>query len=196
VSEHGEAAPIDPLTNLPITRLKSEQCLASLQSRLDDAERQSGWIVIDVDDLSAMNGYLTHRVSDLVLREVAVRLLSVVQTLGVVSRIGGDDFLVMLPHVGAIDDVQELATLILRAFDPPVEIGKDVLPLDPVTVYSTPFPGIGGHAVRVKVSMGLTTSKPGDDVKATLIKAEDAMFASKSRGKAQARAFGSEWTSI
>jgi diguanylate cyclase (GGDEF)-like protein len=195
MSEEWDADQRDSRTNLPVLKLSSAQCLRSLQKQLDDARGLTGWIIADIDNFLALNAYVTHRVGDLVLKEIAIRLSDVLGVRGVVSRIGGDEFLAMLPDIGAVDEVQGMAVKMLRAFDSPVEIGKDAIPLIPSDTYTTPYPGIDGHAVKVTMSLGLTVSKPGDEVSAVLNDADVAMFASKAQGRARASASHSEWTS-
>lgn len=178
----------DRLTNL-LSRRPFERSARILQKMANEVGGHVGWIVIDVDDVNAINGYVTHAIVDKVLLGVSARPANAAGVDDVVARIGGDEFGLLFPNIGAIDELEEIAAKILRAFDSPVKVSKDSVPLKSGSGYSTPYPGVEGHAVAVKVSIGLTVSNPGDDVKATFIKAEEAMEAFKWQGKARATTY-------
>lgn len=71
-------------------------------------------ILLDLDDFKKINDTLGHAVGDTVLKEVARRLTKSVRSTDYVSRIGGDEFMVLLPEAGLADGLK-IAEKISRA---------------------------------------------------------------------------------
>jgi len=109
----------DPLTGLPNRRL--------LISRLNQAfitstrsEKCIALLFLDLDNFKIINDTLGHRIGDLLLQEVAARILCQVREEDTVARLGGDEFVVMLEHLSeqaleAAEQSQFLANKILTA---------------------------------------------------------------------------------
>ncbi|HEY3436869.1 MAG TPA: GGDEF domain-containing protein, partial [Actinotalea sp.] len=118
-----------------------------------------GLIVIDIDDFKSINDQHGHGVGDDVLRHVARRLEACVRGEDVVARLGGDEFGVVTGPIGP----GELAALVDR--------------ITQITSGS-PF-RVGGELLTVRVSVGGSTVRPGDDASALLERADDAMYDAK-----------------
>lgn len=85
----------DPLTGLA-NRTALLQHVERRLSRIDTAARPFGVLVLDLDDFKDVNDHLGHQVGDEVLVRVGAALLSQVRDGDLVSRIGGDEFVVVL----------------------------------------------------------------------------------------------------
>lgn len=91
---------IDPLTALPNRRLlldRLEQALAANQR----SESFAALVYLDLDNFKPLNDQHGHGAGDLLLVEVARRLRSCVRAVDTVSRIGGDEFVVLLGDLAA-----------------------------------------------------------------------------------------------
>jgi diguanylate cyclase (GGDEF)-like protein/PAS domain S-box-containing protein len=109
----------DSLTDLPnraLLRDRVEQGLAT-------AQREQGSVAllfIDLDHFKNINDSLGHHVGDSLLREVAKRLLAAVREMDTVGRLGGDEFLIMLPGAdaeAAAHVAQKLLAEVVRPFN-------------------------------------------------------------------------------
>lgn len=87
----------DPLTNLPNRSLLEDR----MRTALATAQRHRGSVALlylDLDRFKNVNDSLGHLVGDALLMEVARRLLSLLREEDTVSRIGGDEFVIVLPE--------------------------------------------------------------------------------------------------
>lgn len=89
-------ARLDPLTGLP-NRAALAQALAAGQTSCD---RGTALLVCDIDHLKAINDTLGHRAGDLLIRRVAGRIVDSVRPQDLVTRISGDEFVVLVRDVG------------------------------------------------------------------------------------------------
>ncbi len=111
----------DALTGLPNR--------AAIMARLDEAlqqaraaSRQVAVLFIDLDHFKSVNDTHGHAAGDHVLREVATRLRDAIGDTGVVSRLGGDEFLALLPWLADDTGVPALAEAAARALARPIAI--------------------------------------------------------------------------
>lgn len=88
----------DSLTDLP-NRIAFADRLQQAIVSAKRAERQVAVLYLDLDKFKPVNDTYGHQVGDLLLKEVAARLLSCVRDSDTVARIGGDEFLILLPSV-------------------------------------------------------------------------------------------------
>jgi diguanylate cyclase (GGDEF)-like protein len=118
-------------------------------------------LVLDLDGFKPVNDQHGHHVGDELLIAVARRLTARVGPDDLVARLGGDEFVIVLPHADAAR-VRRLAELVTAALAEPYDLA--------------------GTAVRVGVSIGVATGRPGD-VQALLREADADMYRRKpSRG--------------
>jgi diguanylate cyclase len=123
----------DSLTGLPNRRLFMDRLLWSL--RCARRENSSGAILhIDLDQFKKINDTLGHEIGDHVLVEVGRRLLGCVAALGdicgndgadsepLLSRVGGDEFNLLLPIVTRVENAVRTASKILAAMKEPFSI--------------------------------------------------------------------------
>jgi diguanylate cyclase (GGDEF)-like protein len=128
-------------------------------------------LFVDVDDFKPVNDSLGHAVGDALLVSVAERLRGCLRPEDTVARLGGDEFAVMLPGVGdPLIDGRAIARRILKAFELPVEAGREL--------------------VSVHLSVGLASSRQsGGDSDELIRNADVAMYQAKSKGKARFELF-------
>jgi diguanylate cyclase (GGDEF)-like protein len=121
-------AKIDPLTELDNRRGLE----ASLGAEIQRARRSNSplaAILLDFDDFKRINDSLGHAVGDVVLKEVAIRLHAALRPTDHLARIGGDEFLALLPDTRLGEAVQIAERLRLAVADSPLH-----LPSGPVHV--------------------------------------------------------------
>ena len=98
----------------------------SLEKYLDEQITQSrqhagifGLIYVDLDRFKQVNDLYGHKVGDLYLQEVALRMSHQLRADDMLARLGGDEFAVLLPKVRNRAEVQEIALRLERCLDGP-----------------------------------------------------------------------------
>lgn len=149
----------DVLTGLPNRNMVRKHLNAALKK----GDQGLAVLFLDLDRFKIINDTKGHRVGDLLLKVVASRLKNAVQNMGLVSRQGGDEFIILLKGLNKTQ-VIEVAERILGEFSAGIEIENQEF-------FVTPSIGI--------------SMAPGDGSdEETLIKhADTAMYLAKERGK-------------
>ncbi|TSE34509.1 EAL domain-containing protein [Tepidimonas charontis] len=161
----------DPLTGLANRRLLMDR----LEQAARQARRENRWgalLFVDLDHFKDVNDTLGHDAGDTVLREVGRRLRSALREQDTAGRLGGDEFLVLLP---AVHPQRDAAALAARAV-------ADKL----VAALKAPFDLPNGGTITLSASIGITLyGDHGDDETAVdLLKAADlAMYSVKQAGR-------------
>jgi diguanylate cyclase (GGDEF)-like protein len=106
-SRLGTAAATDSLTHLPNRHALDEQ-LRSVLEQADVERTRVGLVHCDVDGFKKANDRNGHAWGDAVLVQVADHLRSVVDRECIVARIGGDEFVVVVPRAGHDESLVEL----------------------------------------------------------------------------------------
>jgi diguanylate cyclase (GGDEF)-like protein len=120
---------------------------------------------IDLDRFKTVNDNHGHEAGDLVLREVARILERNVRRSDIVSRMGGDEFSVLLSGVESPAKANEIAGNIIGAVDMPINIG-------------------GGNAAHIGASIGIAIlGEVQESPSAFLRRADLAMYAAKQAGR-------------
>ncbi|MBV2163085.1 MAG: GGDEF domain-containing protein [Comamonas sp.] len=128
------------------------------------AERDSlGLLLLDVDFFKRVNDSHGHPAGDEVLREVARRLRSAVRDGDTVARVGGEEFMVLLPSVGA-DMALELAQRL-----------RTCVAHQPVQLPDT--------ALDVTISIGVAVTHSAEGIEAAIARADKALYAAKEGGR-------------
>lgn len=160
-------ARFDPLTGLPNRLMLRE----SFQSGLRSSQQSASQLAIhylDLDGFKAINDRYGHPTGDRLLLEVAQRLSSTVRSSDVVSRLGGDEFLLIQADVQHQDQAGLLARRVIRQLSEPYVID--------------------GAEMRISVSVGIALAPEfGIDMERLIACADAALYRSKARGKAQAQ---------
>lgn len=152
----------DPLTGLPNRELFNDR----LQTALTRARREQtllSLLYIDLDKFKQVNDAFGHAAGDLLLREVGERLQQCVRESDTVGRIGGDEFVVLLPSIEQLEDASLVAEKIRVALNVPFELD--------------------GQPVTISSSIGIAVHPKQSDEKQPLIQQADrAMYGAKERG--------------
>jgi diguanylate cyclase (GGDEF)-like protein len=116
----------DALTQLPNRHLFFDRPKGTLAEAGRKGERIA-LLSLDLDGFRAVNDILGQKAGDLVLREVAHRLLAVVRETDVVARVGGDEFAVLLGNLADAHVVARVANEIIEAIGTPMHLpGEDL----------------------------------------------------------------------
>ncbi|MFD1081287.1 putative bifunctional diguanylate cyclase/phosphodiesterase [Micromonospora andamanensis] len=116
----------DPLTGLP-NRTLFFDTLAGLVEQ-PDAPGRVGVCFLDLDGFKAINDSLGHALGDRLLVMIARRLADCVAEQGyLVARMGGDEFVILVDGVAAVEDVIAVAESALAAVSAPVCVGDQQL---------------------------------------------------------------------
>jgi diguanylate cyclase (GGDEF)-like protein/PAS domain S-box-containing protein len=162
----------DPLTDLPNRVLlldRLHQALAATRRQ----HTQFALMFLDLDRFKAINDNHGHQAGDVVLKEVAQRLVHSVRGVDTVSRLGGDEFIVLLPDVGGGDQAAHVAASVMQAVGRPLQVN--------------------GQQMTLSASIGIAMS-PGDgrDAETLLHHADVAMYHAKHSGRNAFRFFSPE----
>ncbi|HEX5437969.1 MAG TPA: GGDEF domain-containing protein [Gemmatimonadaceae bacterium] len=154
----------DPLSGC-FNRRGFAQELARELARAVRSGQEIAMLAVDVDYFKTVNDTLGHLVGDDVIREVGAVLKSVARGVDIVARMGGDEFIVLLPETG-MPGAYRLAMRIRE------EIG------------ARHFPGVEGR-VPITVSIGLVADRVVDENIAHDLhsRADEALYAAKDGGR-------------
>ncbi len=159
----------DALTALPNRALFTDR----FQRALATARRDKACIAlmfIDLDKFKPVNDTFGHDVGDLLLKEVALRVQRCVRESDTVSRIGGDEFVVLLLAIEAAQDAMRVAEKILHALSQTFELAD--------------------HHVSISASIGIAVyPEHGSDEKRLTKYADIAMYHAKSGGRNNVRLY-------
>jgi len=153
----------DPLTDLYTRKFALEQVPTLMKQALKDGTRLV-LMFIDVDDFKLINDTYGHSVGDRVLTGVANNLKSCIRSNDIVARIGGDEFLILLPEISDLDDSKHVAQKIVSSVQIPL----------PIT----------GDDTKLTLSIGMSVfPDDGNDVLELMRQADKAMYSVKDGGK-------------
>jgi len=164
----------DPLTLLPNRRLLLDRLRQALASSTRNGH-EGALLFIDLDNFKMLNDTLGHDIGDLLLQQVAQRLVTCVREGDTVARLGGDEFVVMLADLS--ENPEEAAAQTKT-------VGKKIL----VTI-NCPYL-LAGHPHHSTSSIGATLFNDNLNTADELMKRADlAMYQAKAAGRNTLRFF-------
>ena len=129
----------DSLTGLP-NRQQVNEHLDRAMFEAASLDRLVAIMFLDLDRFKNINDTLGHDVGDALLKQVAVRLKASLRPGDSISRLGGDEFILILGNIAHINDVTRVAQKILDQFVPPFRIaGRDLFISPSVGITLYPF---------------------------------------------------------
>ena len=153
----------DPLTDLPNRTLFEDR----LQQALAIAKRdkaQLALIFIDLDKFKPINDTHGHDVGDMLLNEVGKRIHKCLRESDTVARIGGDEFVVLLPMIETEQDALGVAEKVRHSLNQPFDLAEQKL--------------------EISSSIGISIyPEHGTDEKQLLYRADAAMYFAKKSGR-------------
>ncbi len=158
-------AHLDPLTELPNRMV--------LRRRLEDVVKSAlpaALMIVDLDGFKAVNDTIGHSAGDLLLKNVAARLLTCIRPTDTVARLGGDEFAILLPETTDPTVAEAVANRIIAVLSEPLEIANRI--------------------VHIGASVGLAMFPcNGDNAEDLLSNADLALYQAKSEGRHCLRIF-------
>jgi diguanylate cyclase (GGDEF)-like protein/PAS domain S-box-containing protein len=162
----------DSLTGLPNRSLLSDRMTMALALSRRNSSRLA-LLMLDLDKFKVINDTMGHTVGDELLKAVAERLTNVTRKSDTVARIGGDEFVLVLPQISSADVAGMLAQRILDAF-------QEQFVFD-------------GHQLKITTSIGIAVyPDDGKEIEILLKNADQAMYRAKEEGRDKYRYFGGE----
>lgn len=159
----------DALTGLPNRRLLEDRLTQALALSQRN-RKQTAVMFVDLDRFKAINDSLGHAVGDQVLKEVAQRLVKQLRIGDTVCRVGGDEFVVVLPEAKRSTDAAQVAGKIIDTLSQPVRVADRELTVTP--------------------SIGIAVfPDDGRDAEALIRNADAAMYHAKESGRANYQFF-------
>ncbi|HZM33371.1 MAG TPA: EAL domain-containing protein [Burkholderiales bacterium] len=134
----------DALTGLPNRRLLEDRLTQALA--LGQRNRQRTAVMfVDLDRFKTINDSLGHAVGDALLKEVAGRLMAQLRVGDTICRIGGDEFVLVLPEIKRSSDVAHIAQKVIDQLSAPMTIEERELIVTP-SIGIAVFPDDGRDA--------------------------------------------------
>ncbi|MHC4874288.1 MAG: sensor domain-containing diguanylate cyclase [Planctomycetota bacterium] len=153
----------DALTDLPTLRLAEDR----VDMAINAAERnlsKAAIMFIDLDGFKLVNDSYGHDAGDEVLKVVSARLHSKLRKTDTLARIGGDEFLAILPDIKSKDNVSNIAENFIKEISQPIKFKENEL--------------------NVGCSIGISFyPENGKDVESLIKAADDEMYKIKKSGK-------------
>lgn len=153
------SARYDELTDLPNRRLFFER----FESTIAQCCRQgtkAALLYLDVDGFKQINDSLGHVAGDALLRHIASRMKGLIRSEDMVARIGGDEFVILLPHVHTREEADAVAAKIGAVCKNPMDLEQ--------------------VSVTVSISIGISIYPDhGSDVTQLIKYADQAMYTQK-----------------
>lgn len=159
----------DSLTGLANRQIIQETLNSLMMSQDRKREVSCALILLDLDGFKNVNDTLGHPMGDRLLVEVAGRLSATIGNQGLVGRLGGDEFQVIIPTSSGRESLQDLACQIID------EVSKSYW--------------IDGFCINISCSIGVAFGARGETAETLIRNADIALYVAKANGRATFRIF-------
>jgi len=153
----------DSLTGLPTNRVATDRLNMAINIAKRDKSRVA-LLYLDLDGFKAVNDTLGHDAGDEVLKTVSTRILSAVRCSDTACRIGGDEFLIILPSIKTLSCIEDTCTRLIDIVGEKVHYNNQDL------------------IVGVSIGVALFPDH-ANDITSLRIKADETMYIVKQEGK-------------
>lgn len=106
----------DLLTGLPNRMLLMDRLKMATAQAKRNAQKLA-LMMLDLDNFKNVNDSLGHMVGDKLLKEISLRLTGRLRQNDTICRLGGDEFIILLPAIERVEDAVEVAKIILESFE-------------------------------------------------------------------------------
>ena len=159
-----DLAHYDMLTGLVSRHLLLDRLQQAINT-IPRATQSAAIAFIDLDNFKPINDHYGHEAGDLVLVDISKRLKGTLRETDTTSRIGGDEFVLLLNDVGSSSWCEDLLKRILLRLNVPITLSN-------------------GYSVRVSASIGVSMiTDPSLDAESYLRRADQAMYKAKNTGR-------------
>lgn len=153
----------DALTGLP-NRILAQDRTEKILIKAQSTEKRAALLFIDLDGFKTINDSMGHSIGDEVLKTVALRLTEGLRSSDIISRQGGDEFLLILSDIEDINDIVTIANKLLLQFENPFHVAD--------------------HPLSLSASIGIAIyPEHGNSFESLLQSADMAMYKAKESGK-------------
>ena len=164
-----DMAHYDAITGLPNRNLLHDRILQVL-AHARRTDEMAAIMFLDLDRFKNINDTLGHMVGDALLRQVANRLSMALRNSDTLARIGGDEFVVVLPHISGREQAILVAEKLISVLDAPMVVQE--------------------HTLHISTSIGVCLfPQDGQDNDVLLRNADTAMYQAKAAGRNTYRLF-------
>ncbi|MEO8297849.1 MAG: GGDEF domain-containing protein [Burkholderiales bacterium] len=160
-----QMAEVDELTGLP-NRRAVLAALAHEQERHRRSATGFSVAMLDIDHFKRVNDRFGHPVGDVVLQRVAQLMRGTLRTPDVVGRLGGEEFLMILPGAGNLEMAQQAAERVRSAIE--------------INDWSATKPDL-----HVTASIGVAVGAPDEPVESLIDRADRGLYRAKEAGRNQ-----------
>jgi diguanylate cyclase (GGDEF)-like protein len=155
------AVNVDNLTGLP-TRLFFEERMRTEAKRCDARRTRLAVLFIDLDGFKPVNDTFGHNCGDRVLSHVGRRLQALSRRTDAAARIGGDEFLMLMPNAGSAEAAAQMAQRVIETLCRPYKVE--------------------GREITIACSIGIAMYPDGSAADKLIARADVAMYAAKRAG--------------
>ena len=168
-----ETANRDALTGA-LKRRSFEGYLSALLTPPIWRRRQLSLVLMDVDDLKKINNLCGHSAGDALLKEIARRVQTQLRKRDQISRMGGDEFGILLPNTSP-QEALAIAEKLRSSCD--------------FSIRASEFQSSTRHQFQLSASFGVTSQHDHSDVYGILNDADKALYCAKKEGRNRVRRF-------
>ena len=162
-----QRANFDPLTGLA-NRIRFEDQLAQTLTSAVRHQQRFAVCYLDLDHFKPVNDTLGHAAGDELLRQVAQRMRSILRKEDTLARVGGDEFILLMPRIASVDGAVFAAKKVLKAIDLPFVLEAGI--------------------ASIGISLGIAIYPEHGKTAETLVAAADqALYAAKMGGRNTSR---------